>query len=273
MSYLIFQDFKKLIQVENLNQIIGNDTAILEQFELASIAEMKSYLVQKYDVGAEFTNTPLWVKGTVYKAKNRVYIDASAFSATANYSAKSLVLYLGNVYYNTSSVTASAWDAAEWTLIGKQYQLFYAFNPKPDWDYYTSYEVGANIFYKDKTYTCLIANTSYAPNENPNYWGTGTAYSIAGTVDIWDVNYWTLGDNRNQQLVNYLIDIVIYHIISRIAPMNIPDLRLKRYDNAIYWLKQCATGQFITSGLQVIQPKQGQRIRTGSRLPKQNNNF
>jgi hypothetical protein len=273
MSYLIFQDFKKLIQVENLNQIIGNDTAIIEQFELASIQEMKSYLVQKYDVDAEFTNTPLWVKGTVYKAKNRVYIDATAFSASTTYSAKSLVLYLGNVYYNTSTVTAGAWNASNWTLIGKQYQLFYAFNPKPDWDYYTDYEAGANVFYKDKTYTCLIANTSYAPNENANYWGAGTAYSIAGTVDIWDTNYWTLGDNRNQQLVNYLIDIVLYHILSRIAPMNIPDLRVKRYDNAIYWLKQCATGEFITSGLQVIQPKQGQRIRTGSRLPKQNNNF
>lgn len=273
MSYLIYQDFKKLIQVESLNQIIGNDTSILEQFELASIQEMKSYLVQKYDVDSEFTTTSQWTKGTAYKAKSRVFINANAFSATATYSAKSLVLYQGDIYYNASSVAPGPWSNANWTLIAKQYQLFYGLTPKPDWDYYTAYNAGDNIFYKDKTYTCLIANTSYAPNENANYWGSGTAYSIAGSINIWDANNWVLGDNRNQQLVNYLIDIVLYHILSRIAPMNIPELRFKRYDNAIYWLKQCATGQYITSGLQVIQPKQGQRIRTGSRLPKQNNNF
>jgi hypothetical protein len=84
---------------------------------------------------------------------------------------------------------------------------------------------------------------------------------------------WVKGDNRNQQMVNYLIDIILYHLHSRIAPRNIPELRVKRYDDAIAWLKQCAKGEFITGGLPLLQPRQGMRIRHGGSLQKQNNNY
>jgi hypothetical protein len=88
-----------------------------------------------------------------------------------------------------------------------------------------------------------------------------------------DTSKWTLGDNRNAQVVNYMVDIVLYHIHSRIAPKNIPDLRVKRYDDAISWLKNCAKGDWITASIPLIQPKQGMRSRWGSRIPKQNNDY
>jgi hypothetical protein len=50
MSYLITSDYKKQIQSDNLSQITGNDTSILNSAELTAIEETQSYLVQKYDL-------------------------------------------------------------------------------------------------------------------------------------------------------------------------------------------------------------------------------
>ena len=71
----------------------------------------------------------------------------------------------------------------------------------------------------------------------------------------------TLTD-RDPQILQTTIDIALFHLHSRIAPRNIPDLRVQRYENAIDWLKMCATGQ-LTPKLEVIDPKQGRRIRYG----------
>jgi len=54
MAYLIQSDYKKLIQADNLAQILGNDYTMLPQIESAAVSEVTSYLVQKYDVAKEF---------------------------------------------------------------------------------------------------------------------------------------------------------------------------------------------------------------------------
>jgi hypothetical protein len=63
-------------------------------------------------------------------------------------------------------------------------------------------------------------------------------------------NYWIEGDNRNQMILQIMIDVVLYHIFSRIQPRNIPDLRKERYDGndpnqnsgAIGYLKRVQKG-------------------------------
>lgn len=273
MGYLIQQDYKKLIQDTQLSQLVGADFDLLETFELASIEDIKSYLVQKFDTAAEFTDTQLWSFGTIYYAKERVYINADAFSAAATYVTNDMVLYQGYIYYCLLDGVTGAWTANEWQVIGKQYAIFYANTPETDWNYYTSYAEGDFVFYKGKTYEAEKANTSFAPDENPAYWGYGVDYEVPGTIYIWDDDYWTAGDNRNQKMLQTVIDVVLYNLHSRVAPTNVPENRLIRYDNAIRWLKQCAKGDDITSGLQRIQPRTGTRIRYGSSLPKQNNNY
>jgi len=52
----------------------------------------------------------------------------------------------------------------------------------------------------------------------------GTEWTIVAS------NYWASGDNRNQLMVQLMIDITLYHILSRIQPRNIPDHRKERYD-------------------------------------------
>jgi hypothetical protein len=274
MGYLIRYDYKSLIQVDNLSSIIGSDFSILSKVEEAAQTEVISYLTQKYDISKEFTNTSVWAYGVVRNAKDRVYLDANEYSSSSLYALNALTLKDGKVYRCTTAITsAEVWTPSHWSNIGNQYTIYYALTPQPEWDYYATYVTGNQVFYKNKTYTALTNNSGITPDSYPEYWGAGTTYSIAANILPSDASKWVQGDNRNSQLVNYMIDIVLYHIHSRIAPHNIPELRVKRYDDAIAWLKNCAKGDWITASLPLIQPKQGMRARWGSRLTKQNNNF
>lgn len=274
MGYLFAQDYKALIQVDSLSQIIGQDTSLLTKAEQAAQAEITSYLIQKYELAKEFTDTVVWAHATSYKAKNRVYLDATSYSASATYALNSLCLYLGNVYMCSTAVTvAEAFNAAKWALLGAQYSIFYVTNPEADWDYYAEYAVGDKVWFGDKVYTAVASNIALKPSLTPSVWGSGTAYSVAAGTAPTDTSKWTAGDNRNQQLVNYLVDVVLYHLHSRIAPRNIPELRVKRYDDVLWWLKNAAKGDSITAAIETKQPNQGRRIRWGSKIPKQDNSF
>ena len=274
MPYLILNDYKKLIQTDNLAQIIGSDYTLVTQIEQAAQTEVASYLVQKYKTANEFTDTTKWSYSSSYKVKNRVYLDASTYSTTSTYVLNSLVLQSGNVYINTTPVTvAEAFNSAKWQLLGVQYTIFYALNPNEDWDYYKEYAVGDIVVYNEKKYTAVKSSVSLQPDTNASTWGAGVAYTVPANTLPTNTTFWTLGDNRNPQMVNCMIDVALYHIHSRIAPHNIPDLRVKRYDDVIKWLKDCAKGDSITADLEAIQPTQGMRLRMGSVLPKQNNSF
>lgn len=275
MAYLILSDYWRGIQKDLLTQIISGEYTYLTQDEAASVAEAKSYLVQKYDTSVEFKDTQLYYYYGTYKGRERFYLDATAYSATATYTLHSLTLYNGYVYINinTNTPVPEAWNPAHWQILGKQYAIFYIDTINPIFDFYTSYNVGDSVWYKDKTYTCIVDNTGYFPDANPYYWGTGTSYIKSGGDFVGGDAAFVEGDNRSAQLVLYISDILLYHIERRIAPQNIPDLRVKRYDDAIAWLKNAAEGDTITAAIPLSQPNQGRRIRYGSRLPKQNNNF
>lgn len=92
-------------------------------------------------------------------------------------------------------------------------------------------------------------------------------------INSWLPMTWVKGDNRSQQLVAFLVDIVLYKIHMRIAPNNIPQLRKDNYTYCLDWLMQ-AGGQnnAITANIPLLQPKQGARIRWGSN-PKNYNNY
>lgn len=54
---------------------------------------------------------------------------------------------------------------------------------------------------------------------------------------------WGLSTSRNPYLIMILVDIVLYHLHSRISPNNIPKIRMDRYDEAMSWLKQVSKGE------------------------------
>lgn len=287
MSYLIFQDYKKQIQADNLLQIIGNDLTVLETAELQAVEEAYGYLVQKYDTSEEFTPTQPWSATVAYKAGDRVYMDAPVYSATATYLVDALVVYASKVYKCKTAInTGEAFNPAKWDELCNQHDLFFVTYPKPVFNYLQAYQKGDQVFWKNKTYTARRdspaidpMNIQYRvygnvpppsvfpddPRDGEVYWGAGTAYQVAAGTLPTDASKWTKGDNRTQSVLMIVIDIALFHLHSRIAPRNVPELREKRYLNAIDMLKAFAGGA-MTAKLPVLQPKSGARIRFGGNI-------
>ena len=272
MAYLFFRDYKRLIQLDNLNQIIGNDTSLIEDNESVAVTEMKSYLVQKYNVGKEFTDTLVFTPNTNYQVNQRVYIDANIYIATNTYVTNDLSLFGGKVYICTATTTTGTFDPSKWILLGNQYDMFYSFYLNGFYDFYREYLVNEYAVYENKIYKALRQSKGILPNSNATIWAYQSDYSTASSLPT-NATYWKIGDNRNQQIVNYLVSIMLYHTHSRIAPRNIPELRVKHYDDAIKWLKNCATGEDITAGLELLQPTQGLRTRYGGSVAKNINTY
>jgi hypothetical protein len=282
MAYLIPIDYQVNIQDVNIQQIINNDETIRDRAQLSGEAEAKSYLKQKYDISREFQNLLPFNYNRTYYAFERFYFDADEYQSTSNYVINDLTLYDGDVYICINNTTGT-FIPADWSLIGAQYTLAYVNTPYPEFEYGALYNIGDMVFWKNKTYQCKVQTAVLdhdtalqyreikdlpLPNVAPDdpisglqYWGVGAPYSVLHENPN-DTTFFTKGDNRDPQMVLYLCDMVLYHLHTRIAPRNIPDLRVKRYDDAIAWLRMCAEGS-VTPNLPLIKPKQGNRIRFG----------
>lgn len=290
MGYLTSADLKRVIQTNNLNDIVGNDTAMVTYAEQAAITEAVSYLSPKYMTEVEFTDTVVFMPVMNYSYKQRFLMDASPFSNSKSYGQYETVAYNGNVYWAKTPLSAGAFNANDWQLVGKQGNLWYLKAPAGYVDFTMSgfYRLGDKVMWNGVQYTCVKETTQYdhgmliqfgtrenipPVNQFPDaigqqQWSAGVPYYWTGTGIL--NGKFTEADNRNQQLVNYIIDIMLYHLHARISPRNIPELRLERYDNAINWLKQCAKGDDINAGLPRKTPQQGMRIRWGGKVQ---NNF
>jgi len=51
------------------------------------------------------------------------------------------------------------------------------------------------------------------------------------------------GESRNAEIVMYMVDMVIYHVHSRISPGQVPDNVKARYQDALDWIKMVAAGK------------------------------
>jgi len=289
MAYLIPNDYKVNIQDINVQQIINSDESIRDRAQLAGEAEAQSYLKQKYDISREFQDLLPFELTKVYSAFSRFYLDAPPFNALNSYNVGDFAVYQSKVYICVVN-TAGAFNLPDWDLIGKQYDIFTVNAPAPEFNYTNIYQIGDVVFFKDNIYTCRVQTSlidhdtalqyrtiqnlplpNVAPDDPINglkYWGAPTLYSVTDVLPPNTMAY-TYSDNRDAQMVLYTCDIVLYHLHARIAPRNIPELRVKRYDDSIAWLKMCAEGA-ITPNLPLIQPKQGNRIRYGGNIKQIN---
>jgi hypothetical protein len=397
MSYLIANDYNRLIQNPTLQQIISGNNVLVKITEQSAISEMISYLVQKYDTSKEFTDTNIYNAGATYKARERVYLDALVYAATKTYAAGVLTLqptlqvdlnsyaYKGQstaiiirndlyiiadqtegfisggdsyvdsslngwtfavtlvgtgalvdgvditiaadgftwlkihtiqtgetykltfqsqivdnsatvglvttnaIYVSNGAITSpEVFTPAHWTLLGNQYDIFYVTDPAPEFNLTdTIYPIGFIVWYKNHTYTAILptvththddviqfANTENFPylnifpddiSQGKTYWKDNGLYTVA-PGSLTDPTKWTQGDNRNQQLVEYMMDVVVYKLYKRISPKDIPQGRVDAYSIVLGWLKQAAKGTDITANIPRIVPPAGQRIRFGSNV-------
>ena len=305
MSYLIANDYLKQIQDASLQQLISSNTNIMSSAELAAEAEAISMLTQKFDTDAEFTDTNPWDISSTYNATNRVYLNAPAYNQNQTYNIGAYTLQNAVIYICTVNGTTGAFNNANWTPIGTQFDLYYAALPFPQFNLYATYKKGDRVFWNNQIYTCQLPTVlinhetelqarviQHTPSTNifpddpasgPVYWGTGTAYTVPANTPITNTAFWTAGDNRDQQMLQKVIDIALYHLHARIAPRNIPELRITRYlgqdkdrgmsvggiiypiYSALGWLQACARGE-VTPQLPLLQPKQGNRVRYGGNV-------
>jgi hypothetical protein len=271
---------------------------------MSAEAEAKSYLRQKYLLEQEFTDTLLYSKAKIYYTNQRFFVNADAYYAPSSYAVGDLVTYrditTNNsllVYQCIQAVPSNIvpTNAAYWALLGSPNSIYtaqtYSGGVVPAFEYSSAYKLGDKVFWKNKVYTCRVPTSAIthevalqygfyqnlpqnnvAPDDTVNglqYWGGGVAYSVpAGTPII--SNYFVADDNRDAQMVMMIIDVALFHLHSRIAPRNIPELRVKRYEAAVEWFRMCAEGK-ITPALPLIQPKQGNRIRFGGNVKNINN--
>lgn len=338
MAYLRLKDYYAFIQADNLQQVIRNDDSLRIQGENGAQSKITEYLVQKYDLAEEFTDTLVYSPAANYKAGQLVDFNFSLYNASAIYSVNDVALYNGQSYICTTAIlTPEAFDPAHWQLVGNQYDLFHIPAPYPEFDYQTNYTKGDVVYYKGRVYQAaqnsviLDQNTAlqYSTYSNLPYinsfpgsaygvqqWGSGVPYSFTGLlptatpsdftawssitvyttgarvsfdskiwqavanntniqpgddISMWQPISWAEGDNRNPNILEYYITITLYKLHAAIAPINIPALRVKLYDDAIKELDKYADGR-ITLDLPKLQPIHGNKIRYGGAI-KNNNSY
>ena len=269
-------DYLKQIQSDNLAAIIESTESFRTETEQAAQAEMISYLAQRYITGEVFTDTTVFDFSATYLGKNLIeYTNVTAFSAATIYTTNQRVTYSGSIYKSIAGSVAHAYNAAEWTLICVDKQLYYAKLNADEYNNSTTYVLNDVVWYGDKTYTAKSESMGNLPTDT-TYWTAGSTYSFTAAYPD-DTTKWIKGDNRNQLIVMYLIDITLYHLHARINPRNVPELRNIRYDGnnatqnggAIGWLKRVASGD-VTADLPSILPEQGLSIRWGSNAKNTN---
>ena len=304
MSYIISTDLLRTIQDVNLQQIISSDATILDRAIMSAEAEAKSYLRQKYQLDQEFTDTLLYSYSKVYYTNQRFYVNGNLWQGPTTYAVGDVVTYRNisanepmKVYQCIQAVPSNIvpTDAAYWAYLGVPNDIYsvqtYSGGVVPPFEYSKAYLLNDKVYWKGKVYTCRVPTSAIthevalqygfyqnipqnnvAPDDSVNglqYWGGGVAYSVPSGTLI-KSNFFVANDNRDAQMVMMIIDVALFHLHSRIAPRNIPELRVKRYEAAVDWFTMCAEGK-ITPALPLIQPKQGNRIRFGGNVKNINN--
>lgn len=219
MNYLRNEDFRLIIQDQNLQQIISNDQTILDSAEIVAVEEITSYLSQRYDTKTAFKNIQNFGAAIAFKKGDIIDLTAPPYAINTAYSTNALVLSAGSIYralQSVNSITPTN-DLVNWKLISKDQTLFYA----------------------------ILDSTGNYPD---------------------NATYWAQGDNRYQLLVVYAVDVAIYHMLSRISPRNIPQIRIDRYESAKNHLDKIARGN-INVELPLLAPIQGSRVVYGGNAP------
>lgn len=312
--YLTNQDYSVVIQTQDnyidstfnqssqLAQITQHNNTNLLRAELMAQEEVYSYLNQRYNLAAEFTNTATWSYGVTYSASNRVILDYATFSATASYSLGNCVINNTEAYMCATDSFSGTFSTSVFTYIGPAYSLYYVTYPYPLFDYTRDYNTGDRVFWNNYIWTATkpspvltrvaaeqyitIGNVPVMPfpatssiywEQTGNYYVTpidGSTYSIGTQSYIYSLanslptntNFWTRGDNRSQLIVLHTMEMALYYLNKTLSPTNIPEVRVKAYKEALDYLQKVGEGRINSPVLQ-LQPYQT-NVRYGGNAPK-----
>lgn len=272
MAYFLrTKDYNGLIRSENLGQVVL-DTETRRTMELIAQSEVQSYLSSRYLASKVFSPLQTWTPSAEFFWADRIDITGSAYSASTVYASLDKVVYQSNVYQKNATTAGYVagtlpTNATYFDLLGAE-GVYYVTEPTV-YSGRVSYAGGTSVTFRGNYYerTDYQLGAKAIDPTDASYWTLIEAESIAVGTFPSDATKWTFGDNRNQQIVMYMVDVALYHSHASINPRNIPQLRIDRYNNAINWCKMVNSGD-ITVDLVEILPVQGRSISVNSN-PKQ----
>lgn len=275
MSYFLRdKDYNGQIREVNLGQV-QVDTESRRTMELVAQAELTSYLSNRYECEIAFAPLMTFSDTDEYKWQDRIDLTATAFSTTKVYVEGERCVYQSYVYERNATtggyvVNTLPTNATYFTELGLD-GVYFVTSPSP-YKGRILYIEGTQVSYNGNFYERTAYETGETSGilpDNTTFWTLLENEVIPiGTLPS-NNTYWTYGDNRNQQLKVYMIDVCLYHLHSNNNPRNIPQLRIDRYNNALNWCKMINRGE-ITANLPEILPVQGQVISVSSntKLPQ-----
>lgn len=83
-----------------------------------------------------------------------------------------------------------------------------------------------------------------------------------------DLIFTQTGTDRSAQIIMRCTDITLYHLHTSASPDNVPELREKRYNDAIGWLEKIADG-FINPILPAKETEPTTPLRSGNSKDKE----
>lgn len=125
------------------------------------------------------------------------------------------------------------------------------FSPVLPYDEALIYPQDIRVLYQTQIYqTINDTEAGELPNASPNY---------------------QLGDNRNALIVMYAIDILLYHIHSRLAGYQVPEIRIIRYEAALKWVQMAGNGKIVADLPLLPSTETVSNFRFGSNPKRQHN--
>jgi phage gp36-like protein len=82
--------------------------------------------------------------------------------------------------------------------------------------------------------------------------------------------FYATGADRNKMLLMYGKDIALYHIHSRHHLRSMPEMRIKRYQQALQWLKDVQEQKINPVGLVLTTDPAKDMVKTGGNIKREN---
>jgi hypothetical protein len=260
--FLRDKDYQRaLSDDDHLLELILENKTIRQDIELASQGTMRSYLLQRYDVDRVFAHTKIYNCSETYKAGNLVEYSEPEFLNTKSYLQGDRISRNNQILEAKTNLAPSVFNAANWSFVCDDKELFSVKYPHQEFDYKDQYEQGSKVWYRDRVYTSTRRVSGVFPTDT-EIWGAGVPFSVTAKLPT-DTTVFEQGDNRYQLLVTYLLDIIIYHFGSKILYRNFPVFRQDRFNMATDWLK-AVSGGIVNAEMIKKQPEQGLPMRSGS---------
>lgn len=265
---------------------VWKSTLIYKAKNLVQYTESAFNEATSYIGNARWSSTTTYINGTVINHKGNFYTLNSFGGNTGTEpgtnpiwvigTRTNRVSYKGYIYECISATTGNLPDnATYWYLVCADMQYFYGTVPNTEWSRKTSYTVGTIVWFKDRNYTCLTANVNLQPDTHAAYWGAGVAYVIASNLYPPDNTiYWSKGDNRNPQILRYLLDCTFYHFMRAVPARDFPDRIKEAYDGngpnqtggVIGWLKHVSEGDVSLDIPERLDTEIGKPIISGNSI-------